>query len=315
MRWHARARGLAALAAVAAVAGCGGGQDAPGSGAASTAGSTATTGTIPTTAPAAPAAPTGADHRIRLQVGGERRRFLLHVPPDAGRSRRLPLVVALHMGRNDADGTVMRDLVKLDAKADRERFLLAYPDALAGSWNAVLCCNEDDDVGFLRALVDHAKKRWRADPDRVYATGISSGASMSYRLAAALPGVFAAIAPVSGMLSDQDVPEGAPRTPVSLLAFHGRQDSVFESMQDGVAAWRKFVGCPPLRVEASGAGGKVTRAAARCRNGTEVVVYELADMGHAWPGATGDDALAAPDTPISANDLIWEFFERHPRSA
>jgi poly(3-hydroxybutyrate) depolymerase len=29
--------------------------------------------------------------------------------------------------------------------------------------------------------------------------------------------------------------------------------------------------------------------------------------------AAGDDPLAAPDTPISANDLMWEFFERHPR--
>lgn len=52
---------------------------------------------------------------------------------------------------------------------------------------------------------------------------------------------------------------------------------------------------------------------ARCRNGTDVVVYELAEMGHAWPGATGDDRLAAPDTPISATDLLWRFFEQHPR--
>jgi polyhydroxybutyrate depolymerase len=44
-----------------------------------------------------------------------------------------------------------------------------------------------------------------------------------------------------------------------------------------------------------------------------VVVYELAEMGHAWPGATGDDRLAAPDAPISATDLLWRFFQRHPR--
>jgi polyhydroxybutyrate depolymerase len=176
-----------------------------------------------------------------------------------------------------------------------------------------LCCNDTDDVGFVRALVDQAKRRWGADPDRVYATGASNGAAMSYRLAAALPGVFAAIAPVSGALTDIDVPEGFPTSPVSLVAFHGRQDSVFDSMDEGVTAWRRQVGCLPPLVAAHGDSGKVTRATARCRDGTDVVVYELAEMGHAWPGSTADDPMAAPDTPVSANDLLWRFFERHPR--
>jgi polyhydroxybutyrate depolymerase len=57
----------------------------------------------------------------------------------------------------------------------------------------------------------------------------------------------------------------------------------------------------------------VTRLTSRCRDGTEVVVYELADMGHAWPGADGDDPMAAPDLPVDANDLLWAFFERHRR--
>lgn len=57
----------------------------------------------------------------------------------------------------------------------------------------------------------------------------------------------------------------------------------------------------------------MTRSASSCRDGTEVVVYELAGMDHAWPGAAIDDPMAAPDTPVAANDLLWEFFERHPR--
>jgi len=43
------------------------------------------------------------------------------------------------------------------------------------------------------------------------------------------------------------------------------------------------------------------------------VVYELADMGHAWPGGNVGGRLAAPDAPISATELLWEFFQRHPR--
>ena len=44
-----------------------------------------------------------------------------------------------------------------------------------------------------------------------------------------------------------------------------------------------------------------------------MVTYELEATGHAWPGATIDDPMSAPDTSISASDLLWEFFEQHPR--
>jgi polyhydroxybutyrate depolymerase len=315
MTWSCHARRLAAvLAAAALTAGCAGGADGPAGGAVqrTTTSATATTAAPATTATTA-RGPKGDDHRVRLRVGGERRTFLLHAPPGFRRSRRLPLVVVLHMMRPGATGKVMQELTGMDAKADRQRFLVAYPDGLDGSWNSLVCCNDTDDVGFIRALVDHVRRRWRADPDRVYATGASNGAAMSYRLAAALPGVFAAIAPVSGALADLDVPEGVPKTPVSLVAFHGRQDTIYDAMDEGVAAWRRRVGCLPPLVAPFG-GGTVTRAVARCRNGTEVVVYELAGMGHAWPGAAGDDPLAAPDTPISATDLLWRFFEQHPRA-
>jgi polyhydroxybutyrate depolymerase len=318
MPWTPRAAGraaaLAAVLAAVALAGCGGGDTGDAAGP-----TTATSATVaPTTAapptPAAPPKPLGRrDHRLSLTVDGQRRRFLLHTPPGWRRSQRLALVVVLHMARDGADGKTIRDLSGLDATADRERFLVAYPDGLDGRWNTVLCCDDTDDPGFVRALVDHARRRWGADPDRVYATGASNGAAMSYRLAAALPGVFAAIAPVSGALADIDVREGFPTSPVSLVAFHGRQDSVFDSMDEGVAAWRRQLGCLPPLIAPYGAGGQVTRSATRCRDGTDVVVYELAAMGHAWPGATIDDPMSAPDTPISASDLLWEFFEDHPR--
>jgi polyhydroxybutyrate depolymerase len=305
---------LAATAVAAALlAGCGDGGTAPTAGPVTTAAPTSSTAAPPATTATRPPPLGGRDHRIALTVDGRRRRFLLHVPPGHRPARRRPLVVVLHMGRGTADGKVMRDLTGLDATADRERFLVAYPDALDGQWNSILCCNDTDDVGFVRALVDQAVRRWGADPDRVYATGASAGAAMSYRLAAALPGVFAAIAPVSGVLADVDVPEGFPTRPVSLVAFHGRQDGVYNALNDGVAAWRRQVGCVPPLASPYGTSGRVVRLVSRCRDGTDVVVYELADMGHAWPGAAGDDAMAAPDAPVSANELLWEFFAGHPR--
>jgi polyhydroxybutyrate depolymerase len=184
--------GLAAAAVAAALlAGCGGDGTAPTAGPATAAAPTSSTAAPPAAAATRPPPLGRRDHRLALTVDGQRRRFLLHLPPGHRPARRRPLLVVLHMGRGTADGKVMRDLTGLDATADREGFLVAYPDGLDGQWNSILCCNDTDDVGFIRALVDQAVRRWGADPDRLYATGASAGAAMSYRLAAALPGVFA----------------------------------------------------------------------------------------------------------------------------
>jgi polyhydroxybutyrate depolymerase len=118
---------------------------------------------------------------------------------------------------------------------------------------------------------------------------------------------------VSGLLADVDLPEGFPTRPVSLVAVHGRQDGVYDALNEGVAAWRRQVGCLPPLASSYGTSGRVVRLASRCRDGTDVVVYELADMGHARPAAAGDGAMAAPDAPESANELLWEFFAAHPR--
>jgi poly(3-hydroxybutyrate) depolymerase len=102
---------------------------------------------------------------------------------------------------------------------------------------------------------------------------------------------------VSGALIDTDVPEGFPTTPVSLVAFHGRQDGVFASMEAGVATWRRRLGCDPPQIAPHGASGQVTRSATSCRDGTEVVVYELAGMDHAGPVPPSTTRWPLPTPP------------------
>lgn len=86
----------------------------------------------------------------------------------------------------------------LTAKADKENFLVAYPDGHNQGFNALICCGSEDDVGLLRTITDRFIDKWNVDPDRVYATGISNGGDMSFKAAAELHDIFAAITPVSG---------------------------------------------------------------------------------------------------------------------
>jgi polyhydroxybutyrate depolymerase len=59
-------------------------------------------------------------------------------------------------------------------------------------------------------------------------------------------------------------------------------------------------------------GTKVTRTTYRGdAAGAEVVLVSIAG-GHTWPGRAGSAALGCSTQNVSANDIIWEFFERHP---
>jgi len=91
-----------------------------------------------------------------------------------------------------------------DALADAQGFTVVYPDGVDRAWNVGGgCCGVPgrdgvDDVAFLRAVVEQMDGivPGGVDPSRVYATGISNGGLMAYRLACDTD-LFAAIGPDS----------------------------------------------------------------------------------------------------------------------
>ena len=49
------------------------------------------------------------------------------------------------------------------------------------------------------------------------------------------------------------------------------------------------------------------------KDGAEVVLFVIEGGGHTWPGQQPPvDFIGKSTKNISANDLIWEFFEKHP---
>lgn len=123
---------------------------------------------------------------------------------------------------------------EFDELADQLGFAVLYPDGYRKNWND---CRRDasfpakteniDDVGFLRALVDHCRGRWGIDPARVYAFGYSSGGQMAFRLATAASPLVAAIATAGANLpppANCSCPPDGPTARVLLVA--GTQDPI-----------------------------------------------------------------------------------------
>ncbi|CAM5532463.1 hydrolase [Streptomyces spiroverticillatus] len=263
----------------------------------------------PSPAPA-PEVPRAGDQKITMTWKGQQRVYRVHAPPGYSPSKPLPLVVGMHMYPGDGDRIAA--LSGLNAKADTKNFLVAYPDGLNSGYNALICCGAEDDVGFIKAVVQRLVTTWKADPDRIYATGISNGADMSFKLAVEAPGVFAAVAPVSGAFSGSATNDAAyiPTSPVSVMTFVGGQDRVKQVADMGIETWQERLNCktkPPQKLR-----NGITRVAAKCKDSSDFVTYNLPEMGHFWPGATAG-TMADEEAGISATDLMWDFFASHPK--
>ena len=61
------------------------------------------------------------------------------------------------------------------------------------------------------------------------------------------------------------------------------------------------------------------QAGVDCPAGAEVQLYVVEGGGHTWPGSEFDTRIepivGAVTMSISANELMWEFFEEHPLPA
>ncbi|MFE0177398.1 alpha/beta hydrolase family esterase [Streptomyces sp. NPDC059002] len=266
--------------------------------------------TKPTKKSPATETPHPGDQKITTSWKGDKRVYTVHAPPGYKPSARLPLVIAMHP--YPGNGRAAAEISGLNAKADKENFLVAYPDGLNQGFNALICCGTADDVGFIRTMTKTLTGTWKADPDRIYAAGISNGGDMAYKLAVELPDTFAAIAPVSGGYLGTDAERASymPKTPVSVITFIGGLDKYYSGMDEGITNWQKRLDCQsatPQKLK-----NKIKKTTAKCRDGSDVVVYRLPDMGHAWPDGAGG-TMSDPTAGINATDLLWEFFKTHPK--
>ncbi len=284
------------------------------------------------------------DHERVLEIGGVDRSWRVHVPRGYDPTTRTPLVLGFHGGMGNAEGFLER--TGLDRKADAAGFIAVAPEGtgLLQTWNAGNCCGPAlrrgvDDVRFVRELVAAVASELCIDPARIYATGHSNGAMMSYRLACEAPDLIAAIAPVGGGMGDLDrtvspprrVFECAPSRPVPILHLHGTEDGCYRfegGVGDGVSCtdfvpipesvegWRERNGCEAETDVTLQQGSATCRAHRGCE--ADTVLCTIEGGGHIWPGAADYPSLRVcggnQTSDLVANDELWRFFEAHPRT-
>jgi len=240
---------------------------------------------------------TAGDTNETVQVGGESRAFILHVPAAYNGSQPVPLVVDFHPIGGSASGE--RGSSPYPAQTDPEGVIMAFPNGKSGpmgnAWNVGPCCVANtDDVAFARALVERVQQVACIDPKRIYAVGFSMGGGMSHYIACHAADLFAAVAPAAFDLLEENVGSCNPPRPISVIAFRGTSDSVvpyaggyssvvsgmpitFLGAQGTFEKWAEINGCTG---SASAEDAQGCKSYSTCEAGVEVTLCTKQGGGH-----------------------------------
>jgi polyhydroxybutyrate depolymerase len=278
-------------------------------------------------------------HSFTLQHAGKQRAYLVHVPIGYNSKDPTPVVFAFHGGGGDMKLQASAHYGLVD-KANSAGFVAVFPNGYSrwpggklATWNAGNCCAQardmgSDDVGFVRAVWARLQTQVTVDPKRVFATGMSNGGMFSHRLACEMADVFIAIAPVAGTDGTLSC---HPSRPVSVLQIHAKDDTHvqfnggagvdafrdqskvanFVSVPETVSRWKLRNQCTDSPVRVLSASGATCDAYKNCSEGTQVQLCVTDTGGHSWPGGSKARTRSTPASDaLSANDVMWDFFQR-----
>ena len=282
---------------------------------------------------------------MALDAHGLAGTYIQHVPPGFS-GRTLPLVVDLH---GYSETAAIQTAVSDWASFGDQHGLIAVSPQITRTvplWDTGL---GSTDLAWFGSLLTTVESNECVDLNRIFVDGYSDGAFMASAVACRYAGQVAAVAPVAGI---QAVSGCHPVRPVPVIAFHGTADPFVSydgglgakalalpapnghgtlgqsgsaastakatpgsSIPDQAAKWARRNGCGST-ASYTPVATKVTLISYPCPADATVELYRITGGGHAWPGSAFCRSIASvigyTTFAISADDLMWAFFEAHP---
>jgi polyhydroxybutyrate depolymerase len=257
------------------------------------------------------------DSNGTIDVDGNSRSYLLHVPRTYDGKTPLPLILDFHALTQSASG--QRGASGNSALADQEGIIVAYPQGVGGAFNlcpdsgpaatSCRCCTgarSVDDLGFSLALIDKLKAEGCVDPRRVYATGFSVGGGMGYFLACHAADVVAAVAPSAFDLAVEEQTPCKPSRPVSVISYRGTADAVMEYGGSVSSFGMKFLGAVGTFEKFAEINGCADKAPTDSGNGCQT----QKDCGAPGVEVTLCTAQGGGHSPGPAK-MLWDRLSKH----
>ena len=209
-----------------------------------------------------------------VKVGNAKRTYRLVVPNTVNLAEPAPLVVAFHGMLIDSKD-VMPAYTKLNETAEKHKFIIAYPNAVGGSWG-IAPAKVMSDLAFFDAMLDELQDEYKIDKARIYVVGMSNGAYFAHLVGRERSKTVAAVASHSGALGLQTLGGVNAERKFPVIIIHGSRDRILP------VEWARENRDKYLK------------------EGHEVEYLELSGQGHRWA------------TNANINEVIWKFFADHP---
>ncbi len=271
-----------------------------------------------------------------IVVDGDTRTFLQYLPTNFSPSEATPLVLCFHGGAGTADFQL--GIGDLRDKADSDRFVLVYPQALpdanddgSTNWQVVqsgelpfTLPNPHSDINFTSALIEEMGAQHGIDLSRVYAMGYSNGGGFVYDLACRLNDQITGVGAVARTMYAESYANCATSHPTPVVTILGTND--FESNYDGItyqgtlyfhssdegnALWIEKNGLldDPEVTEMPNLSTNDGSSVERYRwtdseDCIELIHYKVNGGGHDWPGSFGN-------MDIVSHEVIWDHLKEY----
>jgi polyhydroxybutyrate depolymerase len=286
---------------------------------------------------------TERDLELSIKHDGYARSFILHIPENLDEFDKVPLLFALHGGGGTAKGMIRLTERRFNELADRHGFLVVYPQGLEKSWNderndPISYAHEHniDDLGFLKKVIAKMVAEYKADPERVFATGISNGGFMSIRISREMTEEVRAVAPVSASIPLVAKDAHLAAAPMNIMLINGTGDPLVPyeggevevlgkkrgkiiSTDEAIEVFVSRNGCSEtpkeeeeLKDRDPADGTRVIRYEyVNGETGNKVVLLKVRGGGHTWPGGwqyLREKHIGRTSRDINVCDEIWSFF-------
>lgn len=252
------------------------------------------------------------------------REIYLYKPSNISSLSEVPVLFSFHGGGGTALGNF--SYTGFNEIADSEKFYVIYPqgqffqDKSSTGWIFNNNNNISDDLFFINQVIDWVDTNYNVNLDRIYSSGFSVGAIMSYDLACKLSNKIAAVAPVGGTMSTDTFDSCRPEKSKSVVHIHGANDSILDpngnqfikSVAESVDFWANFNQCSSFTTSniqdnnLDGSSG-IINLHFNCNNQVSVSSVLLENYGHDWPS----NRFQNKNDDIDSASYIWNFLKKY----
>ncbi|KAI8799311.1 Alpha/Beta hydrolase protein [Cladochytrium replicatum] len=265
---------------------------------------TRTSGPSPTTtsAPSTPGRSAGCGKTPTLRSGTiniNGRQYILNIPSNYDNNKPYRFIVALHWLNGNMNAVANSAYYGLQSLSSGSTIFVA-PNGINAGWGN----SGGSDITFIDSVMAQVQNDLCIDTTRVFATGFSYGAAMSYALACARGNVFRGVVTYAGAnLSGCN----GGNTPVAYFGIHGVADSVL-NISNGRQLRDNFVRVnqctnqsPPEPARAS--GSHICTSYSGCMSGKPV----------RWCAHSGDHVFDHKDNGAATSWIpgeAWKFISQ-----